>query len=374
MLVWKQLFTASWRDLAASIDQIKESIARNKRLIENQVSIVDFEAIRTDSALAEQKFQRQKAAQDGDRRAMVAQWLSPFNADTEQDRHRKARSICKDPGRWLFNNAQFQQWFEIKGRLTPFLWLSGIPGAGMNSLLAGQKKVNRILTNLKLGKTILASVVVDAARDLAGATVAFFYCKHGEEARNSFISVARSILAQILVQNPHLLPHFHEKASMSSDAILTSPSVAKEMLQIALGSCEELYLVLDGLDECKPKERKEISNWFQAAVENLTTTETNSARCLFISQCDEVALQDFRDIPSIKITDENRDDLTDFATVWHRRIEGKFGALRSNNCHIAHIISARSQGKARKRLNLRELYSNNAFRNVHLCRAICEIS
>ncbi|RYP61328.1 hypothetical protein DL771_010167 [Monosporascus sp. 5C6A] len=285
---WKQIFTASWRDFATGIEQIKESIARNKRLIENQVSFVDFEQIRTDSVMAEHTFRSQKTAQDGHRRAIVTQWLSSFNNDTEQDRNREARSICKDPGRWLLDDSRFQQWFDVKDCLTPSLWVNGIPGAG---------------------KTILASVVVDAARDIPGATVAFFYCKHGEETRNSFIN-----------------------------------SVAKEMLQTALNSCEKLYLIIDGLDECKLKERKEIASWFQTAVESLSATEMDPPRCLFVSQEDEVALQDFRDLPAIKITDENRDDLAEFAAVWHRRIEHKFGALQSNNCHVSRIISARSQG------------------------------
>ena len=198
------------------------------------------------------------------------------------------------------------------------------------------------------GKTILASIVVDAARKIPGATVAFFYCKHGEETRNSFISVARSILAQMLVQEPHLLPHFHEKASMSSDVLLTSTSVAKEMIQTALGSCEKPYIIIDGLDECGREERKEISCWYQAVAEALPATEMDPVRCLFVSQDDGLALENFRNLPVIKITDENQDDLTDFATVWHRRIEHKFGELRSKNCHVSHIISAKAQGKSRK--------------------------
>ena len=102
-------------------------------------------------------------------------------------------------------------------------------------------------------------MIIDAARALQGSTVAFFYCKHGDGERNSFIGVARSILAQIHVQNPHLLPYFHEQASISGDAMLTSTSVAKEMLGIAIESCEKLYIIIDGVDECKPKERKEVS-------------------------------------------------------------------------------------------------------------------
>lgn len=197
-----------------------------------------------------------------------------------------------------------------------------------------------------LGKTILASIVIDEARRIAGATVAFFYCKHGEETRNSFLSVARSILAQVLDQNPHLLPYFHERASISSDVLLTSTEVAKEMIQTALSSCEKTYVIIDGLDECGRGDRREITSWFQTVVEALPVTEMDSIRCLFVGQDDEVDLDGFRNLPTIKITDENRDDLKDFATVWHQRIENKFGTLQSKNYNISNIISARAQGKS----------------------------
>ncbi|KAK7750570.1 hypothetical protein SLS62_007546 [Diatrype stigma] len=110
---------------------------------------------------------------------------------------------------------------------------------------------------------------------------------------------------------------------------------------MALGSCEKLYLIIDGLDECKDAERENIASWFRGAVENLT--EAEPPRCLFVSQDDKVARNSFCNIPAIKITDDNQDDLAEFAKVWHERIECKFGTLQSHNCHIARIILARSQ-------------------------------
>jgi hypothetical protein len=172
-----------------------------------------------------------------------------------------------------------------------------------------------------------------------------FYCKHGEPTRNSFISVARSILAQTLAGNPQLLPYFQEKASGSSDAVLSSMDVAKEMMKTALSSFEKTYIVLDGLDECKSNDRKEIAAWFQTVVEELTETDTNSTRCLFVSQEDGAALRHFRDVPKIKIEGENREDIKNFADEWHRSIEEKFGELTSRNYHVSDIISARAQGK-----------------------------
>jgi len=135
--------------------------------------------------------------------------------------------------------------------------------------------------------------------------------------------------------------------------LLTSIPVAKDMIETAFSSCEKAYIIIDGLDECGREDRKEISSWFQTAVQAVSATEIDSVRCLFVSQDDGAAREDFRNIPAIKITDENRDDLTDFAGVWHRRLESKFGQLRSKSCHVSHIISARAQGKSRKEISNR---------------------
>ncbi len=120
------------------------------------------------------------------------------------------------------------------------------------------------------GKTVLASTVVDAARCVPGASVAFFYCKYGVKERNSFISVTRSILAQALVQNSALLSHFYEAAAQSPDVALSSTNTAKDMLQLALASCSTtMYVIIDGLDECGRADRKEIAVCYQSMVDGL---------------------------------------------------------------------------------------------------------
>jgi hypothetical protein len=186
---------------------------------------------------------------------------------------------------------------------------------------------------------------VDEVRRVPDSTLAFFYCKHNDEMRNSFIAVARSLLAQILSQNSYLLPYFHEKAYLSSGTILSSPDVAYEMLQTTLNSCERVYLILDGLDECGLAERAQISKSFLTISDSLAPAEVDSIRCLFVSQDDGAARKALGDLPTIKITSENKDDLKNFAVVWHERIEAKFDKLRSSNTHIANIISAKAQGQ-----------------------------
>ncbi len=180
-------------------------------------------------------------------------------------------------------------------------------------------------------------------------------------------------MAQILAQHGDLLPYFHGKASTSSDAILTSTATAKEMMQTALGSYEKTYVIIDGLDECGRDDRSDIARWFQAVTEEaLGTTDLKSIRCLFVSQDDGIARDDFRSIRAIKITNENAEDLRNFAGVWHERIERRFGDLGSRNYHISNIISARAQGKPTENLTIPDC--SDLSRHVHLRRAVREVS
>jgi hypothetical protein len=216
---------------------------------------------------------------------------------------------------------------------------------------------------LKLGKTILASVIVDEVRRVPNSTFAFFYCKHDDERRNSFMAVARSVLAQILSQNPQLLPYFHEKACIG--AVLSSPEIAGEMLHTSLNSCEIAYLIIDGLDECKEAERNKISKRFLGIIEALPPANMDSIRCLFVSQDDGPARKTLGHLPTIKITTENKEDLRDYAAVWHQKLEAKFGSLRSNGSHIGNIISARAQGTFGLLIAHCIRSTSNAPRDVH---------
>jgi hypothetical protein len=221
--------------------------------------------------------------------------------------------------------------------------LNGKPGAG-RTILTGDLILESCVLSEFQGKTILASVAVDEVSRVSNSSLAFFYCKHNDEMRNSFMAVARSILAQILSQNPYLLPYFHEKAYLSNGTILSSPEIAYEMLRTTLNSCERTYIIIDGLDECGLSERTNISTRFLSIIESLAPTDMDSIRCLFVSQDDGTARKTLGDLPTIKITTENREDLKNFAAVWHERLEAKFDKLRSSDTHITNIISARAQG------------------------------
>ena len=336
---WQTLFKTSWKDFGLRIDYISDNVKRHRTLLENGASIADFETMQQSRQTATMSLEREIKHREMSRRDTIRTWLCPSDCESHQRAHRQTRSICPDPGRWLLNNSQFKAWLDPEFCSVPLLWLNGIPGAGKAFVKSKFHTLNKIT-----GKTILASIVVDEARCVLNSSVAFFYCKHGDKMRSSFTALARSILAQVLLQNDHLLPYFFDMACTNGDTVLSSAHIAEQMLGAALGACERIYLVIDGLDECGSVERKRISTQFRTIVDTLPPAAMGSIRCFFISQDDGPAQKTLADLPTIKMTSENEIDLTNFAAVRHERIEEKFGELRSTGHHIANIISARAQG------------------------------
>ncbi|KAJ5723738.1 hypothetical protein N7488_001773 [Penicillium malachiteum] len=283
---------------------------RNRRSLEYSETFTEFENSQS-HRLSAAKFTEKIGKQDKERQKKVLQWLSVYLCDEEHILHRETRKICQDAGRWLLQHKDFKNWLDPESCPFPLLWLTGKPGA-----------------------------VIDEVRSVKDSTVVFFYCKYGDDRRDSLVSILRSLLGQLIPKIPHLLPYFYEKASVSGEGFLSKPSIVKEMLQMALDSLDKTYIIVDGLDECGKQQAKEITSWFQDLMENLCLEDRSSVRCLFVSQ-DEAKIT----APTISVTEHlNKGDLSKVAAVWHRQLENKFGPLRSSTTHIQNILLTRARG------------------------------
>jgi hypothetical protein len=139
--------------------------------------------------------------------------------------------------------------------------------------------------------------------------VIFFFCKHGDQERNSFLAVARGLLNQLLRHNKALVPHLYDCATDSATGTLKSLSSAQELLGLALRSLPSIFIVLDGVDECPSKESRTLVSWIRKEVESINN-DSGHARCLFVSQDDQICNQLLKDIPLLKVTkDRNMGDL-----------------------------------------------------------------
>lgn len=198
------------------------------------------------------------------------------------------------------------------------------------------------------------SRVVDELRQLQktsnsarqDTSIAFFYCKNQNADYDGFLAASKGLLSQLLAQNPNLIQYFYEKASLSGEPALRTKSLARELLDVALRCSKRTYVILDGIDECERKERKEITTFLRHTVESLPQADMAAVRCLFVCQDDGAARKDLADIPSIKILpSDTKDDIQSFCGLWKRKIEQKMGPLQDSGYDIVKIVTGKAQGE-----------------------------
>ncbi|KAK6829654.1 hypothetical protein PG987_010238 [Apiospora arundinis] len=296
--LWQSVFSESWKTCKSRFPGIIRNIAQRRSLIESKATPSQIEEVRENLQHSLQIDERQLDEQILRRTRHVLDWLRPTNVSVDQAALVEARADYPGTGQWLLENALFKEWFDPKfPTIPPLLWINGKPGAG---------------------KTMLASLVVQKAQELEPApAVLYFYCKHENKERDNFVSLGRSLLAQLLHHDNGLLPNFYQESCRSVDTILTSPNSIKDLLTLAFGNCKSAYIILDGLDECPRQERQIITKWFRELVDNLPSDEPERLRCLFISQDDGFARKDFDGVDHrIKIKPEDsQNDIGEYCRV-----------------------------------------------------------
>ena len=198
-----------------------------------------------------------------------------------------------------------------------------------------------------VGKTILSSVLIESVREIADISLVFFYCKYKDAQRNTFVSLARGLLAQLLQMNKALLPYLYEKASSSAESCLTLQADAEELLETALQSLGKVYVIIDGLDECDKVEKMRILTWFKNFVLKTYQDNPESVRCLFVSQDDGDLRKSFAKIPTFRLADDdNAKDIESYAISWSKKIQNKFDLDEDKCAGIVAGVSTRAKGKA----------------------------
>jgi hypothetical protein len=179
------------------------------------------------------------------------------------------------------------------------------------------------------------------------ARVAYFYCKGTDDARNTFVAVARGLISQLLKDNPELLLYCYEQGSLQSgEAVLTDHAMAKSLLTVALESKLPTYIVIDGIDECRRDERKDICAWFCNHINALPKESLGNIRCLFVSQEDGFAKKDLGMIPQIKMLPScTHSDIHRYVDTWHEKIEVKHGKVSHENYSLTNAIILATRGK-----------------------------
>ncbi|KAF3317194.1 hypothetical protein TWF173_000440 [Orbilia oligospora] len=190
--------------------------------------------------------------------AAIKAWLSPSDCSTNYNKAIRQRH--KGTGSWLLESDNFGKW---KTDRNSFLWLHGIMGCG---------------------KTILSSTVIESLSSCRPLVYFYFDITDGD--KQTFDKMIRSLLYQLYYQSsqappPQLEELFHscEDGNIQPTSLLLSQTFLSIIEKI-----EEIWIVLDALDECNQEERVELLSWMKGIQ---TVSERKNVHLLVTSRSDK---------------------------------------------------------------------------------------
>jgi hypothetical protein len=196
------------------------------------------------------------------------------------------------------------------------------------------------------GKTVLASLLVEECMRLSSGSVAFFYSKHNDPQRDTFLSIGKALLKQLLKQNREMLPFLYDERMSSGETSLGSVKLCRDLLETMLGAIRKTFVILDGIDECPVMERRTILTWFTSIFETFAEKHPGKLRGMIISQ-HETDIQKLLHTPSIvRLTQSlNKSDIEIYVQKWSNAIQRKFDLLDAQRELIVRSVCDRAEGE-----------------------------
>jgi hypothetical protein len=196
-----------------------------------------------------------------------------------------------------------------------------------------------------LGKTILASVIIDRCLEDRSSTTAYFYCKESDPEKNDCISIFRGILSQLLNQCRELIPYCYDKFLSSGDLTLTTQSLAEQLLRLFCEKITKQFVIIDGLDECDSAQRKLVLSFFMTMVDRCDEREPGKLRVLFVSQHFPDIEKALQTATVLKLTSEdNKNDIKAYVRDWCGKIQQKYDLEMDKVEYIQESTCIRSKG------------------------------
>ncbi|XPS76188.1 hypothetical protein M3J09_008244 [Ascochyta lentis] len=349
--VWNRFFRSAWKNFDTKFGGILKNLDRHKEFVENcaqlaqyqlyQDNIVDMRMassnrfqqyqqdviemnVKLDELVAEQHLKKMKA---------VTQWLAVGQLAQEDHKvHRRIRSTYSNTAHWILSNEHIKHWAEADLPAKPVMWMNGIPGAG---------------------KTILASAVIDKCKDTANSATAFYYCHNDDQTSSSAVGILKGIIAQLLIQDPQLLPPCHTKYTSSGEPVLRSLSQATRLLDDICTILPKTYIIVDGLDECEQCERKQVMDALMEIASQCEKADPGKLRLLFVSQnyadikrglCNPSQSRPVAHMLQLSESD-NESDINMYVKVWVGRIAAKFSPFNEDMVqYLQHLTVHNAKG------------------------------
>lgn len=121
---------ATWRASSGKIQVLLENLRRSREVIQSRATIVQIQDIREIRIKGQETLDRQTKQADEDRLTFLKGWLLSSNVTEQHESLQKQREDVPGSGHWLLRRKEYEEWASETGGDKPFLWLTGIPGAG----------------------------------------------------------------------------------------------------------------------------------------------------------------------------------------------------------------------------------------------------
>lgn len=138
--------------------------------------------------------------------------------------------------------------------------------------------------HIKQGKTILASLIIDHCEKNTEFKTSYFYCRENDPAQNTCKAVCKCLLRQLIDHRRDLLPSCSEKRASKADEVLDDIGAAKALIELFCGVDMNQFIIIDGLDECRDEERKEIVQFLNDLVNGCDSYKPGKLRVLLVSR------------------------------------------------------------------------------------------
>jgi hypothetical protein len=210
---------------AESITHLKEVLSRQKETHDN---------LRDLRATADEILDIQTKIMLDTKRTATLDFFLRANPQSEFEMNKKLRHPLT--GLWLTEGEDFREWYE---KPNAKLWLTGIPGSG-KSVIAGA-----LITEC------MRRIVLSQGSNSA---VAYFFCTYRDSDSRNPSAILSAIAVQLARQNESaygILENYHEELR-NGHSLPREPDIEglHRVLERIFESFDQVYLIVDGLDEC----------------------------------------------------------------------------------------------------------------------------
>lgn len=227
------LFRSIWTTFESEFNGGLQKLALHSSVLEAETTLAHRKYIHTALKPVVAHVERSSVSiMDQSQRRTIMTWLNAVDAASDLVQHSRRRTT--GTGLWLAQENKFIQWHTSDK--SSILWLHGVPGAG---------------------KTVLCTTAVNSLRELYAepqTAIAFFFFDRLDQEKRKESSLVASMLAQICAQSQALpvpVTVAFEQASLYGRDSLCPADLPTSLLKSVIEGLRNLYLVVDGLDECE---------------------------------------------------------------------------------------------------------------------------